>query len=50
MSIKDIVRRDEEEEEKVNGNWIAAGLVLGAFAIAIVALPKYTARYDKRRK
>jgi len=49
MTIKNIVRR-EEEEEKANGNWISAALAFGVFVIAIVALPKYTARRDKARK
>lgn len=44
MSIKNIVRREEEE---VNHNWVGATLAMVAFMFAIVLLPKYVARREK---
>ena len=46
MSIKDIVRREEEE---VNGNWIGATLAVVAFMFAIVAIPKYVTKRERSR-
>ncbi len=49
MSIKNIVRREEEEE--VNHNWVSAALVLGAFGLLLFAFPKYvTTQESKGRK
>ena len=46
MSIKDIVRREEEESR----NPVGAVLVLAVFVLGIIVLPKYVAHQEKRRK
>ena len=49
MSIKSIVRREDEEEE-VNGNWVGAALVTVAFMFTVVGLPKYVASRERSRR
>jgi len=46
MSIKDIVRREEEEETR---NPVGAILVLASFFLALIVLPKYVTQQDKKR-
>ncbi len=46
MSIKNIVRREEEE---VNGNWIGAALALAAFTLAIIYVPRYVTKRERSR-
>jgi len=48
MSIRDVIRQEEEEEESRNP--VGAGLALAAFFLAIIYLPKLTTRYDIKRK
>ena len=46
MSIKDVVRREEEEEPR---NPVGAILALAAFVLGIIVLPKYVASREKKR-
>ncbi len=45
MSIKTIIRGEEEEEE-VNHNWVGATLAAVVFMFAFVLFPKYVTRHE----
>ena len=50
MSIKDIVRREEEEVNERPPNVIGAGLALAAFFLGIIVFPKYVTRQERKRR
>ena len=50
MSIKDIVRREGEENGEKKPNMLGATLVFGAFLMLIYAFPRYITTQDIKRR